>query len=59
VPIYVFRCTKCEAEEERYRKLCDYHPPLVPYECVMNEGKPHEFVHVLTPVNFKIDPAAG
>lgn len=62
MPIYVWKCTKCDAVVEELRKMGDTEPPKscgqCGDECSCGKG-PCEFKQIIAPANFKIDPAAG
>ena len=53
MPIYVWKCTKCDTVVEELRKIGEDEPPT---SCECGEG---DFKKQLTAANFTIDPAAG
>ena len=53
MPIYVWKCDKCDAVVEELRKVGEDQPPEM---CECGEG---DFQKQLTKANFRIDPAAG
>ncbi len=55
MPIYQWKCEKCEAIVEELRKMDDTEPPESGGQC---DG-PCEFKRMITAANFRIDPAAG
>ena len=59
MPIYVWKCSKCEQTSEELRKVGDFSPPVsyAAEECM--KGGLCEWERQLTAANFKIDPAAG
>ena len=62
MPIYQWKCVKCDAVVEELRKIEDYEPPkscgTCGDECACGKG-PCEFVRQVTKANFVIDKAAG
>lgn len=64
MPIYIWKCEKCETVVEELRKMGEDEPPV--RVCDLYEGSrpsvippPCEFKKQLTSANFRIDPAAG
>lgn len=57
MPIYVWKCEKCELKIEELRKMGDDSLPENEH-CESDDG-PCEFKKQVTSANFRIDPAAG
>lgn len=62
MPIYVWKCSKCDNIVEELRKIGEDKPPKgcgsCGDTCACGKG-PCEFVKQLTTANFRIDKAAG